>query len=354
MSNLMSKNIFFNNISYNDFIGIETINKEYKEFTFNLAGLFLDNKLAEYYCNNNKFVFNNNVIENLIQYFIIYLPKYICGFLNSKINCSKFFIIGVNDYGIIKGIPYINELPFKILKHKMLEIINEYINYSSDYKINFKKIIKINFIKINNPDKPEQNINKTYLKYLEEKKIYLKKLNKYIDDHKEWRKQLLSISQTKLVNLANSIKYRKLIIEFIKNIDIDNKFIKLLESDYIIENKEHDEIIILKNDINNIYYWITKWKDNIIEDIRKSKPKYDINFNYHNVPLNLIISVSDMIPYWLYNNDNMNLYIINIKIKNKNKNFNNIKFSYKTKFNKICSCYRTIIDNGQPACMPFD
>jgi hypothetical protein len=338
-------------MNYNDFIGIETINKEYKEFTFNLAGLFLDNKLAEYYCNTNKFIFNQNVIDNLIRYFILYLPKYVCGFFNSNINSSKYFIIGVNDYGIIKGIPYISELPFKLLKLKMHEIINKYIHNSSDFKINFKKIIKINFIKINNPDKPLHNINQKYIKYLEKKAIYLKELNKYIEEHKIWRNKLLSISQTKLVILVNSNPSRKLIINYIKSIDKNNKFINLLESNYIVEKKEHNEIIILKQDINNIYYWITKWKDTIIDEIRKSKPKFNIGFNLHNVPLNLIISVNEMIPYWFHNNKNMNLYLLNIKLKNRN--FNNIKFYYKTIHNKICSCYRTI-ENGQPVCLPIN
>jgi hypothetical protein len=47
---------------YNEYVGQETINCEYKEFTFNLDGLLIDSKLAEQYCTSNKFDFNKNVI----------------------------------------------------------------------------------------------------------------------------------------------------------------------------------------------------------------------------------------------------------------------------------------------------
>ena len=70
-------------IQYDDFIGKETLNCEYKEFTFNNAGLPLDENSAEYYCYTNKFEFNPYVITNLIQYFKQYLPKYISAFINS-------------------------------------------------------------------------------------------------------------------------------------------------------------------------------------------------------------------------------------------------------------------------------
>jgi hypothetical protein len=87
-------------ISFNDYIGFETINKEYKEFTFNCAGINIDNKLAEKYCYNNNFKFNEDVLENLKKYIKVYLPKYACSFWNSKIQKSKFYI-GVNDFGLV-------------------------------------------------------------------------------------------------------------------------------------------------------------------------------------------------------------------------------------------------------------
>jgi hypothetical protein len=100
----LSNIINIESLSFDDFIGTETLSQEYKEFTFNNAGIPIDIKSAEYYCNSNKFEFNEYVILNIQKYFNYYLPKYISGFLNSNLNGE--FYIGINDYGFIKGIPY--------------------------------------------------------------------------------------------------------------------------------------------------------------------------------------------------------------------------------------------------------
>jgi hypothetical protein len=344
-------------IEYNDFIGTENIEKEYKEFTFNCAGIILNNKLAEEYCINSIFNFNINVIQNLYKYFNIYLPKYACGFWNSNINNGNLYI-GVNDYGIVKGIPYKGHLPFRIVKKKILKTINRYIKVlNTNTKINYDKMIKIKLIKISTPDfsnyKSIINTDK-FKKYFIEKQKYLNNLNKYMNDSILWRKKLAYIGQRKLTDLVNTQDTRDLLINYIKKFDKNNKFINLLKlSHYKIEPKDHFEINIIKNDINNIYYWITKWKDYTINNIRLSKPVFNNNFNQHNLPYNTICSINEMIPYWINNND-VKLYLINIQFKQINNN-NNLIFKYYDNNpikGKWISCIRTYI-NGGPACMPF-
>ena len=330
-------------IKYNDFIGSELIEKEYKEFTFNCAGIILNNKLAEEYCINSIFNFNINVIQNLIKYFTIYIPKYACGFWNSNIENGNLYI-GVNDYGFIKGIPYKGNLPFRILKKKILKTINRYVRVLNNTKINYNKMIKINI----NTEK--------FKKYFIEKQKYTNSLNNYIDTNIKWRKKLAYIGQRKLTDLVNTHDTRELLINYIKNIDKNNKFIHLLKlPHYIIEPKDHFEIDIIKNDINNIYYWITRWKDFTINNIRLSKPTFNNTFNQHNLPFNTICSINEMIPYWINNNVNMNLYLLNIQFKKININ-NNLIFKYYDINNigneKWVSCIRTHFNN-EPVCMPF-
>lgn len=348
-------------IKYNDFIGIELIDKEYKEFTFNCAGIILNNKLAEEYCTNSIFNFNINVIQNLLKYFNIYIPKYACGFWNSNIDNGNLYI-GVNDYGIVKGIPYKGNLPFRILKKKILKIINMYVRALHNTKFNFNNYIKIKLIKIITPDftnyKSIINTDK-FKKYLTEKKAYTDSLNNYISNNLKWRKKLAYIGQRKLTDLVNTYDTRELLINYIKNIDKNNKFINLLKLPYyIIEPKDHFEIDIIKNDVNNIYYWITRWKDFTIHNIRLSKPVFNNTFNQHNLPFNTICSIHEMIPYWMNhnNNNNMNLYLINIQFKKININNNNLKFKYYDINNigneKWISCMRTFFNN-EPVCMPF-
>ena len=101
---------------YNEFIDEETLPREYKEFTFNLSGIQIDNKVAEEYCKTNRFDFNKQVNSNIKKYFKMYAPKYMVSFFNSKINGELF--IGVDDWGFVKGIPYKGEIPIDILKLK--------------------------------------------------------------------------------------------------------------------------------------------------------------------------------------------------------------------------------------------
>lgn len=335
-------------VNFNDYIGHETIDKEYKEFTFNLAGININLKLAEKYCYNNIFKFNKDVLKNLKKYFQVYLPKYASSFWNSKIKSGNFYI-GVNDYGIIKGIPYSGKLCIKILKKNIINIINKYVICSNDHKFIFDKYVQIKFIKVNKPKKPKNKININFLEYLDKKKEYIAEYNDFLKKLKEWRYKLMSISQKKLVDLVNTNNTRQQIIRYIYSHDKKSKIIDLLKSDFKLEYKNHEEIAILKNDINNVYYWVTQWKDTTREKIRRQKPIFDNNFNQHNLPFNIINSISDMIPYWYYNNDNMNIYLLKINFKLIE---NNYTFAYRDVNNNLFFTERVIFNNT-PACMPY-
>jgi hypothetical protein len=333
------------NVSFNDYIGFETINREYKEFTFNCAGIDIDNKTAEIYCHENIFYFNKDVINNLKKYFKVYLPKYATSFWNSKIKKANFYI-GVNDFGMVKGIPYCGNISIDKLKLEIYKTINTYVLCLNDHHFNFNDYINIKIIKINGPDKPKYKINNKFSEYLIKKEKYMEKYNNYINQLNDWRDTLLSISQNKLVNLVNSKNTRNDLIKYIYKCDKNNKFIELLKTNFKLENKTHDEIMEIKDDINNIYYWVTRWKDTTIEKIRCKKPTFNCNFNQHNLPLNLITSISEMTPYWFHNNDNMNLYLIKIKFKIIN---NDYIFSHYDS-NKWQLKKRVLI-NGYPACI---
>lgn len=331
-------------LSYNDFYGQESLEKEYKEFTFNCTGLCIDNKMAEKLCKSNLFNFNNDVIKNLKKYIDIYLPKYTCCFFNTQITNAS-FIIGVNDYGIIKGIPYKGYLPIKFIKKYIFYTIYSKIKAETNDIINLNKYIKIKINNINLPDKPINNNNEKFTKYLHEKEKYMKLLNDYIKIRNSWHNKLTSISRKKLVDLVNTIETRTLLLNYIKNKDPTNIIINLLESDYKLEMKEHEEIMILKNDKNNIYYWLTQWKDEVITKIQSEKPIFSPSFNQHYVPLNLIISCNEMIPYWIHNNENMKLYLIHVYFKPLHLN---LKFKYLNENNKWIS-YKRILLNGSPS-----
>ena len=90
---------------YNKFIGIETLSKEFKECTLNTTGCNLDTKEAENLCYTNQFIFNDEIIANILQYIPVFFSKYFCGCLNDNLKISKFYI-WVYDYGFIRGITF--------------------------------------------------------------------------------------------------------------------------------------------------------------------------------------------------------------------------------------------------------
>ena len=326
---------------YNQQLNIEDINSEYKEFSLNNSGIYVDINEAEYYCTSYKFDFNNYVLVNIKKYLKTYIPKYASSFWNARVNGNLY--IGVNDFGIIKGIPYQGELDINYYKNKINKIINKYLmkNYSEN--------IIVEFIKIRHPDKPKTNIHPEIIKYYEDKIIYFQKKKEFNERIINWRFRLYYMTQ-KLIDLVNNPDSRKLLINYIKNIKPDSNVIKLLESNYKLEYKTHQEIKILKDDINNPYYWVTRWKDEMIDIIKADKPIFNYEFTNYNTPINFILGTSQLIPYWFYNNINMNLYVIHIKFLLP-KNNKIIKY-YDIILKKWTQRQRLITD--QPICIQID
>jgi len=263
-------------MEFNKFIGYEDLFKEYKEFTFNLAGLPLDIDICESYCITNKFDFNNIVIDNLNKYFKVYLPKYISSFLNLTTNNISEFMIGINDFGYVKGIPYKGDLPINELSQMIYNIINK--NIKCEYILNLDKFIKINFIKVNfNNDKNNiYNIHPKFNEYLINKNKYNLEYKKYLFEYDIWKKKFMFINR-KLVDLVNSSESRLLLINYIKSFDPNNIVIDLLLSDYKLESKTHFELIESKKNINDPYYWVTRWKDEYKDYIISLKPNFNMD-----------------------------------------------------------------------------
>ena len=111
---------------FNQYIGRETLLREYKEFTLNMTGLQIEDTLAESLCMSGKFVFNDYVDRNIAKYIQTYIPKYTTAFFNprSNIRSGKLFI-GVNDLGLVKGIPYIGSLNKNLIKEKLYNTIRK-------------------------------------------------------------------------------------------------------------------------------------------------------------------------------------------------------------------------------------
>ena len=128
----------------------------------------------------------------------------------------------------------------------------------------------------------------------------------------------------------------------------------MLDSDYKLKYISGHDMKNLKLKDDNPYYWVTTFKDEIIEEYKREKPSFNFEYYHACIPYNLFVSVGDMIPYWVNYNPNMKLYMIRIKIKLKRvKNGNNNSFIYfDVVSQKWIKCER-VYNLGQPVCMPI-
>jgi len=335
-------------LHFNEFIGKETLTKEYKEFSLFKKCINITSRQAEIYCENKIFEFNDNVIANLKQYIKEYIPKYACGFWNTGIEEGE-LIIGVNDLGLVKGIPYKETTPFPIeyIKKKIYKTIESFVYTDSETSIRPDPIpIKIELIEVIPPPSPIEKNHQDYTEYLSKKDVFLKKYNLFLKTHQEW-KEKYEIVNFKLVDIFNNPTTRNDLKEYVKLKDKDNIVISILESDFQLEQISGENMRLLKLDKNNPYYWVTTYKDDFIDKYKKNRPLFTEIFSCSNVPYNLLTGVGDMIPYWLHHNSKMKLYIIRIILKKKNTG--NIYSYYDNITNEWTSCKR-MYEGGQPMC----
>jgi hypothetical protein len=341
----------------------ETLYREYKVASMNHLGMGLSQDSAEYYLRTGKWEFDKNMKNNI--YFIIkqYFKKYICSFLNpvdvkQKDFNSAVLYYGVSDNGIIHGIPFKKPLNMDRLKDYLKSIL-----FSPQIKSNIDKNliweafdIKLIKLSVENKNKPkidyykrfkleEEKAKKIMANYYKKLKIFYKILNLYCD---------------KLVNIIENPETQTQLIDYIYYKTENNKIDvyqtvkrKILTQDYS-KNIDHLEIQKAKDDIYNVYYWVTKFKDDLIDFIRSNRPKKPyklIQRKYY--PMNVLNQMDKMIPLWLHFND-IDLYIIKMTFNKKSIIIHNPEISYwNEELKKYIYCYRSLDYFGMPCCVPF-
>jgi hypothetical protein len=327
-------------MNYNDYLGPETISREYKEFTFNNCGLELDHKIAEDLIISSEWVFNKFVLKNLKRYIKLYIPKYSSAFLDkySETLTGELYI-GVGDTGMVNGIPFQGSLNFDKINKKIKRCFEKKVK--SECKIDFNKHIKIELIKVDYKDRKINKFCNDYVNYVNQLRIRTYKRYKSKNIYNKWI-ELHSRYVQKLIDLFNQPSTRYELMTYIQMKEPKSPIIKLLKSDYKLEQATLEEINILKDDINSPYYWLCRWKDNMINFIRSIKLSVielheDKEINGYK-PDNIIYKASPMIPWWMQNNKDMNLYVIKITFT---KPQDNIPVYYLDILDKERRCYRT-------------
>lgn len=367
-------------MEWKEYIGMEQIDCEYKEF--NLNPLILPIEDGPKYLLSGIFSFNDSVDETLHNYIKIYLPKYLCSFFNPLSMLKKSYLyFGINDDGKVIGIPYIGEIQKDFINYIIDKVFSSHINFpSTQIKHKIRKLIDVEIIPItknkilsNNTSNPTNISNPTnnksiYSKYLSNLDE-IKKQNKIYKKNKYFWNKMCDLDNLKLSNMINNLETRKYIWKYAK---INSKFRKKkftnkyshlspycdvysywdLMSD-IKSNKKINPLkvgsmpYVYENNLS-IYKWTALWKDSKFSMLKLAKPKKPIKKINSHYPLFLLSQVSKMIPEWVKKNPNLNLFVIKITFNIDEPQY----LEYKDNENKWKSSYRTTID-GEPTSPSF-
>jgi len=337
-------------MQYGNNFGSETLSTEYKEFTFNHSGLEFDSNEAEEIIRTSKWCLNDMILEAIKKYFKIYIAKYASSFLNedSEAEDGGNLYIGIADDGTIQGIPYQGDIDISFLKEELTKNIRKYV--SSENMEIIHNSISLELINVNYVKKKIGKYTNFYSQYLYIKNEIEKNEIRFKNIMESWNEIHGRYAQ-KLVNLFNLQPTRNEIYNYIKLNDPNNIVIDLINQDYILKIKNHEEINELKMNSNEPYYWVCKFKDEYLDNIRENRPikNYKSAIASFLNPLSIIMKMNNMIPWWMQNNENMKLFVIIIKFK---KIHGNNDIYYIDSIGRKHKCYRSLYIS-KPYCKPF-
>ncbi len=387
---------------FNDDLGCETLTNEYKLFVLN--PILIDPEISEELLRTCRWVFNDSVRDTLRNYLRIYLPKYIASYSHplTKVPRGNLYI-GVDDDGLIYGIPFMGPPPIELIQSEIDNIFQNFIRIKSiegEYSLEqitkllskYKQKVTYQFIRVNNiyydsVEKPSgytHIYNKVYLDYIQKQEKIRRDRELYLQKKRKWE-QLIYRYTNKLHNMINQFDTRSEIINFMKEKsgylkkNFNTKYSKI---DYLCETRNYYTLITelrsnyqyssfkmedspqLVDNPTNVFYWVTRWKDSSTSVLKFIKPRptgKSLNRNYSAF---LLSQVHKMIPYWCEANPELKLYMLKINIpgnidpdfiieyKDTNLTFNNC--TSPTQLSRMSlesenwtEMYR-LVDNGEP------
>lgn len=280
----------------------ETLSIEFKEFFLKLdIESFLTHEDIKKMMSSGKICdgFNEIILQNLYTYIRIFLPKYISAFGNSEeMKVPGELYIGINDYGEVTGIPFDGDLDVDIIRNminKVKELLSagpKSLDSDDDVEDSYydfppeksKKFISelLDSIKIElipckiKPvllhDESGLEVADYNLKRNEYKKLY----KEYILKHTAWTEEIFWYT-TKIVTFSADKKNRCDLANFMRKHEAYETFnleelCKILESDEEIPALEGDDLQMLKDRPESIYYWIMYYKDLMVNKKRLERP----------------------------------------------------------------------------------
>jgi len=293
----------------------ESLEHEYKEFCLKLnvynyyESEDLDKIVITGSLPNN---FNTVIEENILHYFICYIPRYASAFSNCEDINKGTLTIGINDFGEVTGIPYIGELNPDILT-KALQNSYKYIraeNNSRKWKQEYLKHITVEIIpvEIKNPSLHMCDMSMDiYNTMKDQQNTYNTDYRKFLSRREDWIRDFMVYA----CSVNEMLEHRRHeIIDYVnEKANHPDPIVAFLNSKLPID---YDNLDDRRDDTDDYIYWIFQFKDIVIDKYLSKKPRPPIYPRMCNAPYALMTHLSDMRLKLIRNNKQLKYYMIRV------------------------------------------
>lgn len=373
-------------MSYNDYIGRETLEREFKELCMELSEN-IDHQKSIDLLKSGKWTFNTHIIESLSVYIRKYLPKYVASVSHQKTKVENFTLyIGVNDEGYIKGVPFQGEIDQSVINKIIYDVVKSSFSMKDVETILSSIRLEIQPLKYQNISNEEhlfdpymyfENANSLKRRKIEEmnqsrdswnkyvrsqsEKLY-KNLNKdrhdflgYLKDRKIPQIKDYSHTYSHLFYLCDVPSYYDMIVD-IKTKEFQDPEAGIMRNFNRVTVRKLPNVCHHKINESIIFYHFGRYKDLCIDASKIVKPPKTKSKVHQSFPSKLLSRVSSMVSCWMRRNENMNLYLIKIHIdksclsdsSSDDETFNQgqgLRY-YNPKKRSFDECYRTLSSHG--------
>ena len=260
--------------------------------------------------------------HNLYQYLLCYVPKYMSVYGNSfDIDFGEVFI-GISDGGEVIGIPRIKDLSYEVINEWLANETHLVKQIPSRYTPpEIFAMLKFEIIKIRIPDNHtdyylEEELILTIKKALHKKATNKKIYKNYIARKRTWS-LLMQKYSCSIFTVANDPYFRRSLSAYITEICPHSPLITELKNNTVYPVFTGEEIGIKKDDINDIYYWITRYKDAMITRIKQFRPATIGHLKRKNIYNSLLLQLSSLRGRFIANNKDIKYYVIKITFPTK-------------------------------------
>lgn len=323
------------------FVSKETLEQEYKEFCIKDNCIdSLSKKDIKNFINNGKLFinFNDIILNNLHIYINFYLPKYVAAFHNMQKIINMNLYIGIDDYGEITGIPFLKDL--NMYRTDITNAVNRTLSLYLDNICCVKYELQIIKCDIDYDILCDENIKTLLYEFQEYKQKYKVLYSDYVKQHKNWIIEITKY-KGKLTNIYLDNELKNEFIQYLIHNNVYQMFKIDLDDckcDYI------SDVRIQKYNKKHIVYWLVKFKEERVCDLKKQKPIQPLSPKILNLPYCLFRQLSPLRKSLLRNNTNLNYYVMNIKLR-KLSNCSKLICYYDTKHNEYKITQRTLLNN---------